>query len=89
MLFAAAFAVLALWPRLRRSEPPTSVLFFDHIARRHPTTPDKYIEELRAVVTTPDGLLDELGQQVWAIAHVARRKYRWAGWGLVALLVRP
>jgi hypothetical protein len=82
---ASVFAVLALWPRLGGGGQPTSVLFFDHIARRHPTAPDNYIEELKSVVASPDILLNQLGQQVWAIAHVARRKYRWASWGLVAL----
>ncbi len=81
----AGCAIVALWPRLARSESPTSALYFDHIARKHPHSPTEYVKELRALVLAPDELLTQLAQQVWANARVARRKYQAVGWGLVFL----
>jgi hypothetical protein len=84
---AAACAVVALWPRLWKKGPATSALYFDHIARRYPKDEDgvRYVEELRSLLSNPNDLLAQLGQQVWANARVARRKYLWAGWGMAAL----
>ncbi|MCV7316643.1 hypothetical protein H7J77_13970 [Mycolicibacillus parakoreensis] len=82
---AAGSAIVALWPRLAKREPPTNALYFDHIARKHPDSPTEYVKELRALVLAPEELLTQLGQQVWANARVARRKYQAVGWGLVFL----
>src|SRR5680860_1432770 len=51
---SAICAVVALWPRLRASEPPTSALYFDHIARRYPRSTDSaaYIADLRALTAS-------------------------------------
>ncbi|GAA2152542.1 hypothetical protein FHX52_0777 [Humibacillus xanthopallidus] len=87
VLLAAACALTALWPRLHASEPPTSLLYFEHIARRHPKSPAAYIEEFKALATNPDSLLEQLAQQVWANARVAKRKYFWAGLALLCLAV--
>ncbi|MDP9824062.1 Pycsar system effector family protein [Nocardioides massiliensis] len=89
LAFAAGIAaVVALWPRLRATEPPTSLLYFDHIARKYPRNNQgaEYVAALKGLVADPDGLLEQLGQQVWANARVARRKFRWAGWAMVALI---
>lgn len=85
ILIAAGCAIAALWPRLAGGGPPTSTLYFDHIARKHPHFAAAYVEELRALVCSPDELISQLGQQVWANARVARRKYQAVGWGLVSL----
>lgn len=82
----AVCAVIALWPRLRNNEPATSSLYFEHIARRHPDSSAAYVVELRELIADPGRLLDQLGQQVWANARVAKRKYRWAGIALVAVM---
>ena len=82
---AAISAVVALWPRLAQHEHPTSLLYFDHIARRHPHSPIAYIEELRSLLLSPEELVNQLGQQVWANARVARRKFQAVGWGLAFL----
>lgn len=86
IIAAAVCATVALWPRLRSRDAPTSLLYFDHIARRHPTSSKPYIDELKALVADPSQLLEELGQQVWANARIARKKYFWAGLALVTLL---
>ncbi|QZH69467.1 Pycsar system effector family protein [Mycolicibacterium farcinogenes] len=85
IVLAAAGAIVALWPRLASNETPTSSLYFDHIARRHPQSSTEYVKELRTLVLSPDDLLSQLGQQVWANACVARRKYQAVGWALVFL----
>lgn len=85
IVLSAGCAIVALWPRLSKSDPPTSSLYFDHIARKHPHSSTEYVKELRALVLCPDELLTQLGQQVWANARVARRKYQAVGWGLVSL----
>lgn len=36
---------------------------------------------------TDEDELDQVAQQVWANARVARRKYRSVGWALVCLLL--
>lgn len=87
VVLAAGFAITALWPRLRAKEPPTSALYFDHIARRHPKSAATYIEEFKHLVASPEDLRDQLAQQIWANAHVARRKYQRAGEALVCLVV--
>jgi Family of unknown function (DUF5706) len=87
VVLSAGCAITALWPRLRAKEPPTSALYFDHIARRHPKSAATYIEEFKHLVASPENLRDQLAQQIWANAHVARRKYRWAGEALVCLVV--
>ena len=89
-VFVAAFlAVCALWPRLRSSDNPTSVLYFDHIARRYPNPGDgdQYVVALSEVLANPVQLLEQLGHQVWANARVARRKFRFAGIAMVALIL--
>lgn len=84
---AASCAIIGLWPRLRAKEPPTSALYFDHIARRHPKSAASYIAEFKQLVASPEALRDQLAQQIWANAHVARRKHFWAGEALVCLVV--
>jgi hypothetical protein len=84
---AAVCASCALWPRLAAREPATSVLYFEHIAREHPGSPEDYIKRLKEVLSSSDALVEQLGQQVWANARVARKKFTWAGYALVSLLV--
>lgn len=87
IIFAASMAITALWPRLRAKEAPTSSLYFDHIARRHPKSPTGYVSEFRALVMDSEELLRQLAQQVWANAGVARRKHRFAGLAMVGLVI--
>ena len=87
VLIAGATAIVALWPRLRARGTATSSLYFDHIARRHPTNYSSYAHELAALVASPVDLLDQLAQQIWSNALVAKRKYFWAGLGLISLVV--
>lgn len=80
-------AGLALWPRLRSTEAPTSALYFDHIARAYRDESTSYVHDFRRMTQDSDRLLTEIGEQVWANAHVAHRKYKWAGRALVSLIL--
>ncbi len=78
IVLAGFGAVVALWPRLKAREEPTSRLYFSHIARRHSDGSAGYVSELRELVDSPDALVEELGQQIWSNSRVAHTKYRWA-----------
>jgi hypothetical protein len=102
-LAAVCLAGWSLRPRLRPTEPPTNLLYFDHIARKHPRVggPAPYVADLRVPLTNTDDLFDQIAHQVWANSHVARDKFLWGGasmifafisaialaWTAVALLV--
>jgi hypothetical protein len=88
VIAGGVFAILALRPRLRAREPATSSLYFDHIARRHAGGDSSaYQLELAAVVSSPSDLVGQIGQQIWSNARVARTKYTWSAWAIVALAV--
>lgn len=72
-------AIGALWPRLNAKDEPTSGLYFDHIARQHPSK-ETYLDTLRLLMADNEHLIKELANQVWSTAHVARQKYLWAIW---------
>lgn len=86
---AGLSAAWALRPRLWAREEPTSNLYFDHIARRHrrKSGVDEYDKTVRALSAEDAALVGEIAGQIWANAHVARAKYRWASIGLTAVLV--
>ncbi|MFI7419960.1 Pycsar system effector family protein [Nonomuraea sp. NPDC049684] len=84
-VLAAAFAAaLALIPRVRSE--PTNALHYHHVATRFGARPETYMGELSGLVARPEELVPALAHQVWANARVARKKYRWAGLALGALL---
>lgn len=86
---AGLAAAWALRPRLWSREEPTSNLYFDHIARRHGKKggADVFGETIRALSAADFELVGEIAGQIWANAHVARAKYRWANIGLSAVLL--
>ena len=86
---AGLAAAWALRPRLWSREEPTSNLYFDHIARRHGKKGggDVFGETIRALSAADFELVGEIAGQIWANAHVARAKYRWANIGLSAVLL--
>jgi hypothetical protein len=80
-------AGMTLRPRLRSPEEPTSLLYYDHVARIYRTRVDAYVESLTALMLDRSALLDAITTQIWANAHVARRKYYWGSLGTVSLLL--
>jgi hypothetical protein len=92
VVFAFAGGLAAAWslkPRLWSKEPPSSPIYYHHIARRHARDagPDPYAARLRDMTVDQQRLTDEISAQIWANAHVATTKYRWANLGLAAVLV--
>jgi hypothetical protein len=86
VLASGVSAGLALRPRLVSRDEAIGPLFFDHIARRYPE-PDAYLVALRQLTASPDDLVCEISRQVWVISQVAHRKYAWASYAMVCLLV--
>lgn len=86
VLTSGVFAGIGLWPRLKSKEPPTSPLYFNHIARQHADV-STYHDTLKLVTSKPDDMVRELAAQIWANAHVSHKKFRWAGYSIVALIV--
>ncbi|WP_405766602.1 DUF5706 domain-containing protein [Streptomyces sp. NBC_00080] len=86
---AATCAGIALRPRLRSQEEPTSSLYYHHIARKHVRQLGSapYVEQLKALTADSELLVAEIAAQIWANAHVARDKYRWGNYGLMSLLL--
>lgn len=85
-VFAGVAAGVAIWPRLRAREAPTSLLYFNHIARGHAEAAT-YQETLRLLTTDRLRLTQEIGHQVWANSKLATAKYKWAGLSIVCLLL--
>ncbi|MFD4969871.1 Pycsar system effector family protein [Streptomyces sp. NPDC058424] len=83
---AGLCAGLVLWPRLKMSEEPTSLLYFHHIARGH-TASDTYATSLITLTQDAEALVREIARQGWANAKVAHRKYMWGGRAVRLLLV--
>lgn len=77
VISGALFAAASLWPRLRQRDEPTSPLYFNHIARAHADA-STYHDTLRLLTADKDQIIRELAVQVWANAHVAHKKYKWA-----------
>ena len=86
VIFTGFCCTLVLWPRLGKRGNPTSLLYFDHVARGHPVH-DTYVEQLLKLTTDLDALGSEIAQQSWANSQVARRKYYWGGWAIRSLIM--
>jgi hypothetical protein len=82
---AALFAAASLWPRLTSREQPTSPLYFNHIARAHADV-STYHDAFRLLTGDKEQIIREVAVQVWANAHVAHKKYRWAGVAIAAVI---
>ena len=89
ILIAGLAAAWALRPRLWSREEPTSNLYFNHIARRHKKKDGSgaFGEAVQTLTAADYELVSEIAGQIWANAHVANAKYRWANIGLSAVLL--
>lgn len=75
--FSVLMSLLALQPRLGRRENATSLIYFDHIARRFRDDAQGFVEALIGGRTAATHEYDrDLGHQIWANSRVARRKFR-------------
>ena len=92
VLLAGVLAGLAVLPRLRarswRREPPTSPLYFAHIARRYRgVRAAEYPQVLAELTVDADALTREIGCQVRANAGVAHRKHRLTHAAILSLML--
>ncbi|MFE3065036.1 Pycsar system effector family protein [Streptomyces roseus] len=76
----------ALWPRLKMTEEPTSLLYFHHIARGHAKS-DTYAASLISLTADINALVEEIARQGWANSQVAHKKYLWGGWAIRFLII--
>lgn len=77
LALAAASALMAMRvfaPRLKAAEP-TSLLYFDHIARGY-ARPERFSQDFIEMLDSDNHLRESLADQVWATSTVARRKFR-------------
>lgn len=89
LFLSAVCAAMALRPRLRSKEEPTSNLYYLHIAKRHARSGGSEAYSHLVLEVTSDGtkLVNEIAGQVWANAHVAKDKYAWINWSMATFLV--
>jgi hypothetical protein len=89
VLVASMCAALSLWPRFHATRNALSPLYFRHIALGYPAPADAsaYVASLRELTRDPEALTTEIATQVWANAHIAKRKYTWANLSLAALVL--
>lgn len=88
LLFIGGFSAgMALRPRLRTRENPSTLLYYEDIARTYRTRVDAYSNALTKLIGDPGAMATAVAGQVWANAHVARRKYTWGNVGVMGLLL--
>lgn len=83
LTYTAFCAVVGLIPQTRirgkrESEAFTSLLFYAHIAQGWKGQPKEFSYALARLTTDKQKLTLELGEQMWANAKVAHRKFTWA-----------
>ena len=85
-LAAAACAGMALRPRRLRTLSPTSLIYFDHVARMPGWSAEVYVRHARELFADPAALCDEIAAQVWSVARVSAMKYSWVDRSLFFLM---
>ncbi|MGX5694480.1 Pycsar system effector family protein [Dermacoccus abyssi] len=88
LVLAGTCAGMALRPRLRHELPGRSLLFYRDVSHAHPkeSKGGAYIAAIQELSADPQSIVAEVAAQAWANAHVATRKYVWAGLAINALL---
>ncbi len=69
-------SLYALLPRLRVRGQPTSLLYFDHVARRFANSENAYLAALASTFADGVATAREVGGQIWSNSFVARTKFR-------------
>ncbi|MFI6999529.1 Pycsar system effector family protein [Nocardia sp. NPDC050175] len=80
-------AACVLWPRLKSGDAPLNLLYFGGFAADRGITRDRYIRAISELSWRPDDFIEQLAEQVWVNAEVARRKYRFANLAVGCLLI--
>jgi hypothetical protein len=89
VLAAALFAGFSLVPRVWSAKDPANALYFHHIAQLHVRSAGStsYSVVFRSLIANNERLINEIADQIWANAHIARAKFRWGNLGLTSLLL--
>lgn len=75
LVMSTCLALLCLSPVLRRKSAPSSLIFFDHIARKYKENKSGFVEKFMGA-TQSDDLDDDVVEQIWASSLVASRKFK-------------
>ncbi|GAB7041953.1 MULTISPECIES: Pycsar system effector family protein [Catenuloplanes] len=86
VMLAGVFAGVALWPRLRATEAPTSTLYFNHIARKYGKNSADYSKAFLGLIEDKERLVGEISQQISSNSRVATAKFFWGGLAVILLL---
>lgn len=86
LLVAAALALYVIVPRHKVGEP-TSLIYYEHVARKYKNDPDAHHADLMKMLGDRDETGRQLANQIWANATVARQKYLYSSWSLLALAI--
>lgn len=86
LLVATALALYVVIPRLQVGEP-TSLIYYEHVARRYKKAPDAHHADLMKMLGDTDETGKQLANQIWANATVARQKYLYSSWSLLSLAI--
>lgn len=86
LLAATALALYVVVPRLKVGEP-TSLIYYEHVARKYKKDPDAHHADLLKMLDDTDETSKQLANQIWANATVARQKYLYSSWSLLALAI--
>jgi len=79
------FAFLCLNPRESVGEP-TSLIFYRHIVDEF-TKPEDYCRAVAAMLSGEDATVEQVGNQVWALSLVAKRKFEYITWAIRTLFI--
>lgn len=86
LVVAAGLALYVVVPRLAVGEP-TSLIYYEHVARKYKSDVDAHHADLLKVLGDNDEMTRQLANQIWANATVARQKYLFSSWSLLALAI--
>jgi len=90
VVLSTLMSLFALLPRLGRSTELTSLIYFDHVARRFAGDRDRFVVAFAAAVEDAAAMRAEIAAQIWANSVVAQRKFRgltYATWLVGAAMV--
>lgn len=81
-----ALASWAVMPSLKSASPATSLVFFEHAARKHRNS-GTYVTAHRDLLDDPDKLIKDVADQTWNLARIAGSKFKWTGFSIFALML--
>jgi hypothetical protein len=84
---SALCAGLTLRPRRDRASIPSSLVYFDHIARALDLSVNEYLTRATGRFSDPEALYRDLATQIWVTGKVAAAKYAWVDRAMTFLLI--